>query len=660
MKINIARSLILFGCFVCVGMLASVGIQTYAFNKLRVNGPSYHQIVNGKDLVADILPPPLYVVESYSLALEATEHPELAEQNLKRIEEVLKPAYDDRHAYWVGSDLEPSLRQKLLNDVISTGDIFWKVLAEEIKPALLANADASQAFDHLHTAFHDHDKVVNELVAMATAFQTTSEARAAEETAFFTALSMGAAGLSVTILFAGLYWLRRRAIGPLNGMRDYMVVLAGGDYSRPVPYDGRADEIGEMADAVTVFRDAALERQANRERQEEERSRQVENERRQIAEKAAEDAERVRVIAELTNGLERLAHGDLTFRIERPFADAYENLRSEFNASVETLAATLGEISTATSTVRNGSTEIATGTDELAKRTETQAASLEQAAAALDEITATVKNASDRAREASVMMGSAKQSAARSSSVVGEAVAAMEKIEDSSSKIRQITGVIDEIAFQTNLLALNAGVEAARAGEAGKGFAVVAQEVRDLAGRSANAAKEIKELIETSSNQVTAGVSLVNRTGEALGEIDSQVNQVNGLIEFIVQSSSEQSSALNEVNSAINQMDQLTQQNAAMVEETNASCRELSSEVVHLNSLLARFRLDERTAAAAASAARTATPAPSEKKEPALRPATQATPPAASPARALGQKLAGALGLGSARPAASEASWEEF
>jgi methyl-accepting chemotaxis protein len=169
--------------------------------------------------------------------------------------------------------------------------------------------------------------------------------------------------------------------------------------------------------------------------------------------------------------------------------------------------------------------------------------------------------------------------------------------------IGEIINVIDEIAFQTNLLALNAGVEAARAGEAGKGFAVVAQEVRDLAGRSAKLAKEIKQLVETSSSQVSTGVALVNRTGEALNSIDQQVLKVTTLIEAIVRSSSEQTTALVEVNAAVNTMDSVTQQNAAMAEETSAACRELGNEALHLNHLLSRFALEgtERTAGSAYS-----------------------------------------------------------
>jgi methyl-accepting chemotaxis protein len=259
------------------------------------------------------------------------------------------------------------------------------------------------------------------------------------------------------------------------------------------------------------------------------------------------------------------------------------------------------DIYAATNTVGDSSREIALSTTDLAQRTESQAASLEQAASALDQITVTVKNSSERAQEANAMMLATKESAAHSAEIVREAVTAMEKIEESAVRIGDIINAIDEIAFQTNLLALNAGVEAARAGDAGKGFAVVAQEVRELAGRSANLAKEIKLLVETSSRQVSAGVALVSRTGEALGDIDRQVLQVTALTEAIVRSSSEQSVALVEVNAAVNRMDQVTQQNAAMAEETNAACQELGNEASHLGRMLSRFALEERRPSRAAA-----------------------------------------------------------
>lgn len=598
MKLNIARSLALFGAVVILGLVTSIGIQNYAFNKLRVNGLMYKQIIYGKDLVADILPPPLYVIEPYMLALEAVRQPAAAEANLERIATVLKPAYEDRRKYWHETALSGDLKQKLLEDVLVKGDEFWDVMNDEVAPALLAGNSAATppAFDKLARTFHSHEKAVNELVEMANKFQATAEANAAAETEFLSTITLSSAAVSFVLLVGGLYMLRRRAIVPLSAMRDYMAVLASGDYSREVPYVRRSDEIGEMAQAVTVFRESAEERNEIRRRQDNARETQVRDDAARAAAKAEEDEERQNVIASLAKGLERLSAGDLTVRLDEPFTAAYEMLREEFNTSVDMLAEAMKEISAATDTVRTGSKEIASGTDDLAQRTEQQAASLEQAASALDEITVTVKTSSERAREASAMMAQTKDSAGRSAAVVRDAVIAMEKIEESSTQIRSITNVIDEIAFQTNLLALNAGVEAARAGEAGKGFAVVAQEVRDLAGRSANLAKEINHLIETSSTQVAAGVSLVNRTGEALNEIDEQVRKVTGLVEAIVRTSSEQSTALSEVNAAVNRMDQVTQRNAAMVQETNGACRELGDEALLLNRLLARFRLAEVTA----------------------------------------------------------------
>ncbi len=601
MKLNIARSLAIFAAVVTAGLIASIGIQNYAFNKLRVNGDMYKQIIYGKDLVADILPPPLYVVESYMLALEAVQRPEVAQKNIDRIENVLKPAYEDRRKYWSQTALSADLKEKLLSDVTVKGDVFWKVMEDELAPAILKNDTAviPTAFEKLATSFHVHETAVNELVDMANAFQAAAEKDAAEQTRILSTVTLVAAAASLCLLLGGLYVFRRRAIVPLSAMRDYMAILAGGDYSKEVPYSRRGDEIGEMARAVTVFRQSAEERNNIRQRQDAERQAEMQRDAALAAAKAEEEAAREHVIASLSRNLERLSSGDLTVEIDEPFEAAYEKLREAFNSSVHTLSGAMKEISAVTNSVRTGSSEIAASTDDLAQRTEHQAASLEQAASALDQITVTVKNSSERAHEASAMMTATKESASYSATVVREAVAAMEKIETSSLQIGEIINVIDEIAFQTNLLALNAGVEAARAGEAGKGFAVVAQEVRDLAGRSANLAKEIKQLIETSSNQVSAGVALVNRTGEALKDIDQQVLKITALIEAIVRSSSEQTTALTEVNAAVNTMDNVTQQNAAMVEETSAACRELGDEAVHLNHLLSRFLLDDAGRSAA-------------------------------------------------------------
>ena len=308
-------------------------------------------------------------------------------------------------------------------------------------------------------------------------------------------------------------------------------------------------------------------------------------------ERNALDTEKsVRVLA---GALRALSSGDLRCRIDQPLHGDIDELRLSFNESVGKLEHAMSDVGVVASAVRGDAGALRGSNDELSLRTERQAASVEETASALAEVFTAVKDTAKLASDVGKLVNTAKIGAEKSAAVVTEAVSAMGRIEESSRQISQIIGVIDEIAFQTNLLALNAGVEAARAGEAGKGFAVVAQEVRELAQRSANAAKEIKSLISTSAEQVQHGVHLVGETGQALRTIEEEVRHISGQIGLIAEAATEQSAGLSQINTAIDTIDQNTQRNAAMVEEATAAVHSLAGEASKLEDLLSRFNLGD-------------------------------------------------------------------
>jgi methyl-accepting chemotaxis protein len=343
---------------------------------------------------------------------------------------------------------------------------------------------------------------------------------------------------------------------------------------------------GEMARAAIVQRQEAedLRRQHEARRQ-------------------AQAAEQRRVVEDLSTALEQLAQGDLTRPIAAPFPPDYESLRVNYNGALKRLHDAIADISGGVSSLREGSNGISSAADQLAHRTEQQAASLEETAAALNEITATVQATSAGASKARETVRNTHADVEESGRTMSQAVTAMERIEASARQMEQIISVIDEIAFQTNLLALNAGVEAARAGESGRGFAVVAQEVRALAQRAADAAREIRQLISGSNEQVALGASLVNQTGEALSKVVGQVGEIARLISEIASSAVEQANGLEEVNGAVNQMDQFTQQNAVMVEESNAASHAIRMEADRLSNKVSVFKVQAQPSSSKDTAA---------------------------------------------------------
>jgi len=446
------------------------------------------------------------------------------------------------------------------------------------------------------------------------------------------ALLIGGASVAAAMRAAGA------VSRPMRDLSRDVRSLAAGDAVVTLKGADRNDEIGDVARALNSLRQAASDSaaasaQAERARQDAEHAHARDEQAR-----AAELRDQALMVEALANRLGALADGDLTQRLPADFPSEHAGLRDDFNAAMANLEDAVGKIRARVIGINTSAGEIADASDDLSRRTEQQAASLEETAAALDQITATVKKTAAGARQASDAVSAAKGEAQNSGAVVSQAVDAMGQIERSSQQISQIIGVIDEIAFQTNLLALNAGVEAARAGEAGRGFAVVAQEVRALAQRSAEAAKEIKALISASSAHVAHGVTLVGATGEALNGIRAKVSQIDQLISEIAVSSQEQATGLSEVNTTMNHMDQVTQQNAAMVEEATAASGRLKEAAAELQRLVAQFQTGESAARAPVEAA---------------RPSRHA--PVRSPAQRAQQRVQAAFG---GRAAASD-GWEE-
>ena len=493
--------------------------------------------------------------------------------------------------------------------------------------------------------------------------------------------------VAIVMVALGGYLIWRSVARPLKRITRATEKIAAGELEEHIPYSRRRDEVGALSRALKVFRDGAVERirveeqAAEQRRQMDEQRRITDAERQKSAEalaRAAEEqraaaqaqaeaqaniaeeqrksaekmaqiaAEQGRIVQDLAAALAKVSDGDLTVRLTENFSGPYAQIKTDFEAMVARLHETMGTIAAATVDVSNAAAEIAGATIDLSKRTEEQAAGLEQTSASMEQISTTVRRNADNAQQANALTANTSAVADRGGAVVGSAMQAMERIEATSRKIADIIIVIDEIARQTNLLALNAAVEAARAGDAGRGFAVVAAEVRALAQRSAQAAKDINQLIAGSTQQVGEGVELVRKTGTALEEIVKSVKSVATIVADIATASVEQASGLDQVNKALTQMDGLTQRNSAFVEENAATAKTLEQNAKAMAGRIAAFRLTDGPAVAPKPVVAAKVPAPAAKS------ATNAK----AVAPTLRQRPA--TRAGSAATAVATDEWEEF
>jgi methyl-accepting chemotaxis protein len=407
-----------------------------------------------------------------------------------------------------------------------------------------------------------------------------------------TLLTMIAIGVLVVMAIAtGI--ITKMLFSPLARLAGATREVADGKLDVEIGSLTRGDEIGTMAKALARFKQSLIETRELEAASAETRALAERDRQQHSAEREAQARNLQDVVESIDDGLRHLATGNLAYRIERRFPNELESLRINFNEALATLSGTMTAIGGNSMAVRAGSQEMRTGADELAGRTERQAASITETANAIDAITKSVRVQIERAERAERIARQAKSETRGSGQIMRDTIAAMEAIQASSRQINSIISVIDSIAFQTNLLALNAGVEAARAGEAGKGFAVVAMEVRELAQRSSSAAKEIGNLLQKSTHEVEAGVSLVERAGEALTGIGGRVEEINGQIGEIMESTREEADTLRQINAAVSELDAMTQQNAAMVEETTAAIHRLATEAVEMDRQLSQFSLTQ-------------------------------------------------------------------
>lgn len=597
--------MVIAGAVVIVCIVGAYGIQ-----QIRMGGTLSIQQSVVSELNADFLPPSQFIVEPFMEMNLTVAQPHTIKARRDELK-VLEQGYVAGKAKWQSSPLLSTELKSLHLQATQSADEFWKELDTNFLPLADAGNTAAMGASQAKLAnlHEEHRKVIQELVKKATQSQKEFDAMAQSTlTTMMTMLGVLALVILGMIVF-GVRYLLKNALDPLAVTANVMGAMASGDLEAGRRSDHRDDEIGMMTRTIEVFRASA------------------------IAQREAE-VKQLAVVTTLTGALDELAEGNLAHRIATPLAPEYETLRESFNQSIGRLAELMRKVSASAMSVSTGAAEIRAASDDLAQRNEQQAASLEETAAAMSQVTSIVKETASGASDVQRTIAEAHREASDGGAVVHRAIAAMAAIEQSAQEITQIINVIDSISFQTNLLALNAGVEAARAGDAGKGFAVVANEVRALAQRSADAAKDIKVLITNSTEQVSGGVSLVGETGKLLETIVTRVGDINERIGEIATSTESQAINLQQVNVSVGDMDRMTQQNAAMVEQSTAAARSLADEANELSGMVGQFRTGGEGSAPIAF------PSSASRRKAASAPATR-----------------GNLAL---KPTVSEEDWAEF
>ncbi len=649
----------------CTVALAGVGwVAWTTVDRVKVGGPIDADIINGKDLMADVLPPPMYLVETHLTVQETAgvSTPKRVDAFVTKFTS-LRTEYDDRLAYWVKTLPPGKARDLVTGPLNKSAKEYFDICELQLIPALKGNDEKKAkelANGVLKEKYAAQRAVVDQVVKLATEENEAKSKEAAETVkrnmwcmlGLLVAVPLLAGGMSVvivrtvtgktkaaldraadyerqvvtmskaqavvefqpdgTITTANDNFLRLMgySLPEIQGRhhslfmppgstgtheyQDFWTRLARGDaQSGDFPRVGKSgrdvwvrgiyfpitDGSGKAYKVVKF----AVDITANKEME-----RQVKEATERQQQQAAELRQKVDAITDTVNAL---SAGDFTRQVPDLGADAVGQMAAALNKAILAVRTALEGVREVSEQLADASGQLAAASEEIASGAQEQASSLEETASTLEQITATVRQNSDSAQQARQLASGSKDVAEKGGQVVGTAVEAMDAINQSSKKIADIITTIDEIAFQTNLLALNAAVEAARAGEQGRGFAVVASEVRNLAQRSATAAKEIKGLINDSVRKVEAGTDLVNKSGVTLGDIVTSVKRVTDIVTEIAAASREQSTGIDQVNKAVTQMDSVTQRNASQTEEMSATAQTLTEQAGQLRDLVSRFKL---------------------------------------------------------------------